>query len=116
MTYVDDFLKHPLGQHELKAIIDVRARRTSGCEELTFNVFNLTLDFDARTATVDDELDSTVSETVDLDTFFARVTGGRESPRGRSMSFIFEINRSTVWSPARDVGEASAACTQPPAM
>ena len=79
MTYVDDFLHHQLGRHELESILAVRARRTTGRETLTFNVSNLTLDFDARTATVDDELDINVSETIDIGTFFQWVTAaGRQ--------------------------------------
>lgn len=74
MTYIHDFLHHQLGQHELESILAVRARRTTGRETLTFNVSNVTLDFDAQTATVDDELDINISETIDIGTFFEWVT------------------------------------------
>lgn len=73
MTYVDEFLHNLMGPAERVAILAVRDRRTSGVEELTFNVTDVTLDFDKRTATVDDELDAAVSESTDLDDFFRRV-------------------------------------------
>lgn len=73
MSYLDEFLRALIGPHERAAILAVRERRTSGVEELTFNVSNVTLDFDAQTATVDDELDASVSESVSLDEFFSRV-------------------------------------------
>lgn len=84
MSYVDDFLHHQLGQHEVEAILADRARRTAGCETLTFNISKITLDFDARTATVDDELDINVSETIDIGIFFDRVTAaGRQHDERR---------------------------------
>ncbi|OIJ27670.1 hypothetical protein [Nocardioides luteus] len=73
MSYLDEFLRALMGPHERAAILAVRERRTSGVEELTFNVSNVVLDFDASTATVEDDLDADVSETVGLNDFFDRV-------------------------------------------
>ena len=77
MTYLDHFISTIMGEFERTAILEVRAHRTSGVEELTFNVSNVTLDFDAQTATVDDELDATVSDTIALGEFFKRVEAAR---------------------------------------
>lgn len=63
-------LNHHLGEYERTAIRGVRERRTAGVEELTFNVVNIVLDFDAGTATLDDELDPTESEAIGLNGFF----------------------------------------------
>lgn len=52
---------------------EVFARRTHGEEYLEFNVFNLRLDFDTRTLTVEDVLDPDSEEQLGLDEFAARV-------------------------------------------
>lgn len=45
----------------------------SGYRYLRFNVFNVALDLDARTVTVEDVLETSVECTVSLDSFMERV-------------------------------------------
>jgi hypothetical protein len=47
--------------------------RTSGSRYFTFNAFNLRLDFDANTATIEDELEPASEETVPLDVLRTRL-------------------------------------------
>ena len=61
----DDYVKEVL-RAELRS-------RLSGSRYFTFNVFNVRLDFDAETATVEDELESGREESVPLADFRARL-------------------------------------------
>lgn len=81
MGFLEQFLTLHLGPHEQETILSVRDQQHSGLQELTFNASNVLLDFDNGTATVDDELDPAVSETVPLDHFFELVQAAR--PAGK---------------------------------
>lgn len=65
---VDDFVRT-----ELLAAID---QLDDGQRYFTFNAFNVLLDSDAFTATVEDELDVNRHSTVALDEFRALLVGG----------------------------------------
>lgn len=54
-------------------IREVIRRRLYGIEHLTYNVFNLRLDFDARLAIIEDDLDPGREEQLPLDEFAAAV-------------------------------------------
>ncbi len=58
----------------------VLADRTSGCEELAFNVFDIEIDVDAMTVTVRDVLKATSSEQVPAEEFILAVKS-RLAPR-----------------------------------
>lgn len=82
MGFLDQFLTlHLRGTHERATILSVRDQGHSGIQELTFNASNVLLDFDNGTATVDDELDPAISETVPLDHFFELVDAARPADR-----------------------------------
>jgi hypothetical protein len=63
---VDDHVKDVLGR-ELQS-------RESGSRYFTFNVFNVRLDFNADTATIDDELEPSSVESVPLAVLRKRLT------------------------------------------
>lgn len=57
----------------IEVVREVLHRRSVGAEYLTFNVFNLRLDFDTRVATVEDELEPDEEERLPLDDFAALI-------------------------------------------
>lgn len=70
-------LDNEIRAFERSAILEVVEQRTSGREYLTFNVFNLFLDFDAKSVRIEDELNDQSFETLPLDEFLNAV---REKP------------------------------------
>lgn len=62
-------LDEDMDAYERRRILEVATRRASGREAFTFNVFNVELDFDVGTATVNDESDPTRSQTALLSGF-----------------------------------------------
>jgi hypothetical protein len=60
-------------RERLLAVVDHRA---SGVEHLTFNVFNVNMDFDSGTVTIEDELDADVEESVPMREFLAALRPG----------------------------------------
>jgi hypothetical protein len=62
---VDEYVRNLLDQ-ELRS-------RSSGSRYLTFNVFNVNLDFDEGVATIEDELDPASSEVLSLDELRGRL-------------------------------------------
>lgn len=58
-------------------ILGILCQRTSGVEYLTFNVFNLRLDFDMQTALIEDELDPDAEEGLSLDSLKAALESYR---------------------------------------
>jgi hypothetical protein len=66
-TLLARFLAEEATVYVTNLILDAIDRRTSGAEYLTFNVFNLRLDFDEGTATIEDELDASAEEDVAID-------------------------------------------------
>lgn len=65
-----------LGEPERSRILTVPQRRAAGIEELTYNVIEIQLDFDSRTASVYDVLDATITETLPLKEFLEAVDSG----------------------------------------
>ncbi len=65
---VNDFVRHEL----LRAIADL----TTGQRYFTFNVFNVLVDGDTATVTVEDELDVTRRSTLALEEFSELLRGG----------------------------------------
>jgi hypothetical protein len=71
---LDEFLAEECTPHVVGVLRDaVRAR--SGKRYFTFNRFNVRLDLDGGTATIEDELDPDVELTLALDEFMQHVEG-----------------------------------------
>lgn len=65
-----------------RVLLEAAARRTSGVDYRTFNVYNVRLDFDRGEATVEDVLDASVVEVSPLGEFLAAVAAGGASDDG----------------------------------
>jgi hypothetical protein len=56
------FFAEDASEYVTRLLLDLLRRKTSGVEYLTFNIFNVRLDFETRMATIEDELDATSEE------------------------------------------------------
>jgi hypothetical protein len=63
-----------------RLLLDEARGRTAGCVEFNFDVFDVVLDFDARTATVTDALAPDDSATTDLADFLSRAASFGDDP------------------------------------
>jgi hypothetical protein len=70
---LERFFLDEVDDHVAKVLLQDADARTTGEVYRTFNVFNVRLDFDASTATVEDELDPELEETVELRGFLDRL-------------------------------------------
>jgi len=79
----ESFFRHILEQemtaYERGEILQAVRQRPSGRHYLTFNVFNVLMDFDSSTATVEDELDADVAESLPLDEFLSAIIAWGDS-------------------------------------
>ncbi|NNM44392.1 hypothetical protein [Knoellia koreensis] len=78
-SYFIHILKHEMTDYERAEILQAARRRPSGRHYLTFNVFNVLMDFDSSTATVEDELDVDSAESLPLDEFLSAVAAWGDS-------------------------------------
>lgn len=74
-SVVEQFFAEEADDHIKDVLRGELRSRLSGSRYFTFNVFNVRLDFDADTATVEDELNSAREEPVSL----AEVSGAARS-------------------------------------
>lgn len=78
-SVVEQFFAEEADDHVKDVLRGELRSRLSGSRYFTFNVFNVRLDFDADTATVEDELNSAREEPVSL----AEVSGAARPGLGR---------------------------------
>jgi hypothetical protein len=70
---LDQFLAHELNDYVRSTLLDAAVVPIAGSKYFTFNAFNVLLDFERAIAVVENELDPTASETVDLSEFTRRL-------------------------------------------
>jgi hypothetical protein len=70
---LDQFLTHEVKGPVRSTLIDAVGTPMAGTKYFTFNAFNVLLDFEQSIAVVEDELDPTVSEAVDMAEFTRRL-------------------------------------------
>jgi hypothetical protein len=63
---LDRFIRNDFDAYVRERLLAESASRSTGEVYLTFNIFNVRLDFDAASATVEDEFDPEAQETVPL--------------------------------------------------
>ena len=63
------FLAEEGNEYVRSLLLEELAQPSGGAKYLTFNVFNVNLDFEAQLATVEDELDPDAVETLSLSDF-----------------------------------------------
>lgn len=68
------FLHEEADSYVRRRLLDTASRRTSGSEFFTFNAFNVNMDFDNRTVTVEDEFDADSEETTAMEDFLAALS------------------------------------------
>lgn len=66
---LDEFLKYEVDDYIRTQLQEAAANLTTGSRYFTYNAFNVRLDADSGTATVEDELDVNREVTLGLDTF-----------------------------------------------
>jgi hypothetical protein len=71
MSVVAEFFEHEFNEH-VRTVLE-RELDTGRPAYLTFNIFNVRLDPDAGTATVEDELDPDREETLPITAFARRI-------------------------------------------
>jgi len=76
---LDDFLNHELNAYIRTQLLDAIAQMASGQRYFTYNTFNVLLDADTSTATIEDELDVDRQSTLPLEAF-REVLLASESP------------------------------------
>ena len=65
------FLQEECNEYVRSLLLAEMPRRSVGVKYLTFNVFNVNLDFEQQLVTVEDELDPDADETLPLSAFKA---------------------------------------------
>ena len=76
---LDEFLAHELDEYIRSELLAAIAEMATGQRYFTYNAFNVLLDADASTATVEDELDVNRQSVVDVQEFAAMLLTA-ESP------------------------------------
>jgi hypothetical protein len=72
------FLREEADSYVRSRLLDAADRRTSGGEYFTFNAFNVNMDFDNQTVTVEDEFDADSEETTAMPDFLAALAADQE--------------------------------------
>jgi hypothetical protein len=80
MSVVDEFLQHEFDEFVLGALRQDMSSRLHAYH--TFNVFNVKIDPDARLVTVQDVLDPTREQVIDLDEFARLIEGHSHTQEG----------------------------------
>lgn len=75
---VDRFFEEEFDEHVRHVVEGVVAAK-SGSRYLTFNVFNVSIDMDAGSVTVEDELDPSAECSISLVSFLARMRRGESN-------------------------------------
>lgn len=70
---LERFFRDEVDEYVAGVLLRDAVTRTSGEVYRTFNIFNVRLDFDAGTATVEDELDPDLEESIELRGFLDRL-------------------------------------------
>lgn len=74
VSLMERFLTEEADEHVRDVLQRELRRGTSGSRYLTFNIFNVRLDFDRGVATLEDELDPQSEETMALEAFERRLS------------------------------------------
>lgn len=70
------FLRDEADRYVREQLLAVVDRRASGVEYFTFNVFNVKMDFDDSTVTVEDDLDADCEESSPMKDFLSALKDG----------------------------------------
>jgi hypothetical protein len=70
-SLLEEFLSEEANDYVVATLREA-ANQTHGKRDFTFNRFNVRLDLEERTATIEDELDSEAELTIDLDDLLGR--------------------------------------------
>lgn len=70
---LERFMRDELDEFVRTRVLNEARSRTTGEALLTFNIFDVRLDFDVRSATIVDVLEPDVDESVPLEDFVARL-------------------------------------------
>jgi hypothetical protein len=73
-SLLDRFFAEEADDYVLTLLKAELENRTSGSRRFTFNLFDVTMDFDNRTATIDDVLEADSSFSMALDDFEAAIS------------------------------------------
>lgn len=77
---VREFLKYEVDDYVRAQLLSAAAALRTGSQYFTYNTFNVRLDADSASATIEDELDVSREVTLGLEEFLALVAERHESP------------------------------------